>query len=1252
MHMNMLDRLDDHACRAPDRLACVDDRHTLRFDELVQRSRTAAGALIEAGVTAGDMVGVMMNPSVDLVVAVWAILRAGAAYLPLAVDYPAERIGYMARDGGVHVVLTDANSAGLAGRVLAPQIRTVRPDEHTHDPVTEFAAPPETSPAYTIYTSGTTGSPKGVVISHGAIAHQMAWVGERLGLAPGACILLKTPISFDAAQWELLANACGATVVVAPAGIAANPPDILDRVIRNEVTHLQCVPTVWAELVALPSIQSATTLQVIASGGEALPVALAQRLRTLLPGARKINLYGPTEATINSTWFDFTDAELSGGTVPIGIPVDGCTAVVVDERDRPVADGQTGELLIGGPQLADGYRNKPDITAQRFVTSALRGPAVERYYRTGDLVRHRADGVLEFVGRNDEQVKVNGHRVETNEVRHWIEAHHWVRAAAVVPWVSPRGSTQLAAFIELDPDEAPLMDQGEGGRHHRSKTTRTQVTAQLADLGLRDVADQPRILLPGAEPTEEQRRRVFARKTYRTFTADPLDLADIEKLLLRLPLGGQPAVGEGLTLRRLGALLRWFGPFHSEDRLLPKYSYASPGALNATQIYVEAAGLADLPDGTYYFHPSQHALYRVGSARRPRVHLHLVGLPRVIQSVYTMNVREVLHFEAGHMLGVLDEVAGELGVSVLVRQPLDVGGITEGSVTASVEIGSRLPFVDHAMPLMILVQVHGEVSGARTGLYRFVDGELKFLTDRMIERRHVIAVNQRSYDLSSFGLLLAVNADAGWTGLRELGRALAHLQQLGTRVGIGFMSSGYSSLTGRDLPSARRVNELLPGDSQGLLLSYFAIAGRVSAEQLSSTGMAEDGMHMKGPEEILKDDLRAVIPQYMVPSTVHVLDRIPLSQNGKQDRAALLRLAGELGARGSRPKVPPTSAREREVARIWSEVLGYAPTYLGDDFFAQGGNSISALRMIRTLNDRLEIALGVQTLFQSPTLAELAAAATGNNSSAHGQRLLRLAGTEDAAATVLWPGLGGYPMSLRVLARELAQHGHSAYGMQARGLNRGETPHDSLDAMITDDVEEILGRGLPEPFRIVGYSFGARVAAEVAQRLSRRGHRIEELVLIAPGSPVIPGIRETDEVRYDNRYFKRVLASVFSRSTCPEYVADLDDRVTSREEFVDLIMAREPEFTREIVERIITVVEHTYRFRAHPGTVEAELVHSSLFLRARGDGPSFADIPASPLGLRSRPVMNLPYGHYEIVTAGALDVATAVLEHSMEKELI
>ncbi|SIR88459.1 non-ribosomal peptide synthetase family protein [Williamsia sterculiae] len=1255
---------DAQVASAPDATACVSGPVSVNYRGLSRRVDTIAAELQAIGVGRGDTVAVFCSPSIDVVAAVWAILRTGAGYLPLATDYPAERLAHMVGDSEVRTVVVDTDTEDRARRMLPATATTLLVDgtQTVGGAETGNRVAPVTGDdtAYTIYTSGTTGLPKGVMVPHAAIVNQLRWLRDQLGLASGSRILLKTPIGFDAAQWELLANACGATVVVAPVGTSTRPSEILDTVARHSITILQCVPTVWRELVASPDIERARDLQVAVSGGEPLPESLGTRMQTVLRGARMINLYGPTETTINATWFDFTDVDLTGtAVVPVGTPVTGCATVVVDASDTVVGPGSTGELLISGAQLASGYRGRVDVTAARFPSLDVGDGETRRFYRTGDLVRRRRDGVLEFVGRNDEQVKINGHRVETNEVRIRIETHDWVRAAAVVPWVNEQGTTQLAGFVELDPDEAPLMDSDVAGRHHRSKSTRTQVAAQLQNLAARRFDDAVQVVsLPGGAGDPEQFREVFARKTYRHFTDETVDILTVCDLLDRA--SGQrvpPVDATPISLASIGRLLRWFGPFESAERLLPKYAYASPGALNATRIYIETSGAPGLDAGVHYFDPVNHTLTRVGAARRQGLHLHLVGVPAVIESVYATNVREVLHVEAGHMLGVLDRVTARWGWRPVTVDPAtDLQDVADGGVaTASVrvesdatgaEVGGRRPSV--------YLQTHDSVSGA--GLYRHTGRGLEFVTASRIERRHVVAINQRTFAQSSFGLMLALGADSGWSGFVELGRFLAHVQQEGVALNIGLMSAGYSSLSGRDLPSASRFREMGGVESDGL--SYFAVGGHVSDTQIVSTGMDEDIVHMDGPEELLKESLREVLPSAMVPTTIHVMDRIPQSHHGKQDRPGLVRLAGDLNRRTRRVADPPVGPHESRLADVWARVLDYRPVYRSDDFFAQGGNSMSALRLIRAVHDELGVTMPVQTIFTAPTVAQLSTqistrvARSEEVPVAPVGRVHRLAGTGTRGTTLLWPGLGGYPMSLRTLAGELAQNGHTVYGVQARGLNAGELPPGSLVDLIDDDVQAVRDLDLPEPLRVVGYSFGARVAVEVASRLVDAGHAVERVVLIAPGSPVIGGLTDrTDEARYDNRYFTRILASVFTGRTDPPFAADLDS-VGHREDFVDLVVRHQTAFGREMVERIVTVVENTFRMREEPVGVEPEFLDRSLYLRARGDGPSFADLPVAPLHSRPGRVSNLPYRHYDIIVDGALDIASAVLEQTVEGELV
>ncbi|TGY96809.1 amino acid adenylation domain-containing protein, partial [Streptomyces rhizosphaericola] len=538
-----------------DEIAVIAADSRLTFGELHSSADLLGSHLVGAGVAPDSCVGLFVEPSADLVTGVWGILAAGAAYLPLSPDYPDSRLRYMASDAGVGVVVTQPHlRARLTG--LVPEGTTVVTVDDATAPSAGSPATPEEPGgtrntgstgsagstgstgstgsaastgsagrlahplpepradhlAYVIHTSGSTGSPKGVMIEHRSVVAQLRWL-ERSGyLGPEVSVLQKTPVSFDAAQWEVLACAAGARVVMGPPGSFRDPQAIIDTIRAHGVTSLQGVPTLLRALVDSGELTTCTSLTRIFSGGEALTRTLAQELLRALPDVSLINLYGPTEATINATSLAVDPASLDDASLlilPVGRPADDVTCHILDEDLRPVEPGRSGELFIGGVQLARGYLGRPEVTRERFTVSP-HVPA-ERLYRTGDLARWNADGTIQYEGRTDNQVKLRGYRVELEEVASRVEEHTWVRKAAAVVTDNPRtGSQVLVAAVELNEHTAAVMDQGRSdAAHHQSKSSKLQVKAQLADPGLREPAElagRPVVPLAGAGATPEQRR--------------------------------------------------------------------------------------------------------------------------------------------------------------------------------------------------------------------------------------------------------------------------------------------------------------------------------------------------------------------------------------------------------------------------------------------------------------------------------------------------------------------------------------------------------------------------------------------------------------------------------------------------------------------------------------------------------------------------------------------------------------------------
>lgn len=1275
--------LTRQARQRPDAIAVTHAVGSLTFRQLDAAAARLGSYLIGIGVEPDTCVGVYAEPSADLMTAVWGILSAGAAYLPLSPDYPADRLRYMIEDSGTTVVVTQPHLLGRARGLVPAGTTVVTPsDAPPYSAGGTRAEPRGEHLAYVIYTSGSTGRPKGVMIEQRSVVSQLRWLANCGYLGPEVSILQKTPMSFDAAQWEILAPAVGARVVMGTPGMYRDPEAIIAAIREYRVTALQAVPTLLRALVETERLPSCDCLGWIFSGGEALTCRLARDLLTALPRVSLVNLYGPTETTINATsrWLDpgtlgdGGDGDGPAGTVPVGVPADNVTCYILDEDMKPVGIGESGELLIGGAQVARGYVGLPEQTASRFIVSPFN--PTERLYRTGDLCQWNPDGTIQFLGRADSQVKLRGYRVELDEVASRIEEHVWVRHAAAVVTDDPRtASKTLVAVVELNERTAAVMDQGRSGAaHHRSKASKLQTRAQLSNLGLREPRElegRPVIELPGRTATPRQRSAAFARKTYRFYDGGPVTADDILAALRPDPDPAHPDPAPpvpsrplaGVALAELGEILRWFGPFRSAERLLPKYAYASPGALYATQLYVETSGLPALGPGVYYYHPFSHRLVRVGDASpgpaAPRLRIHFLGRTRAIQAVYQDNAVEVLEFEAGHMAGVLEEVLPGYGLAIepagfdpRARERLDPAeedrylgsfAIVENRAGTGPSAGTGTGL---SAGVELFVQAHGaRVKGLDPGLYRYREGRLDRVGDGVVEKRHVIAINQGVYDRSSFGISAVARGGEDWLRYIRLGATLHRLQR---RPGLGFMSSGYSSKTGNPLPASRRLDALL--DAAGLpapAASYFFLGGRVSDEQAAHEGMNEDAVHAKGPAEMIRDDLARFLPDYMIPARVLVVDKLPLTANGKIDARAAARMPEVTLAPAPAAYVAPATPTQRWLAAEWGRALRYDSVSARDDFFASGGNSLHAMVLINKVNREFGVSLPLQVIFESPRLDDLARRIddrpAGDGAPRRVSRLVLLyapgdGNPGDGSPLFCWPGLGGYPMNLRPLGQGI-DIGRPFYGVQARGINPGETPHGTIRDMATADIAEIRRLQPSGPYTLWGYSFGARVAFEAAWQFEQSGDKVDQLLLICPGNPKVPardgeqrdGERRGREAAFGNPAYVTILFSVFAGAIDGPAVAECLDRAVDEDSFVAFVHGRYPALDSGTIRRITRIVARTYEFEyAFRELREREIDAPITIFKARGDDYSFIEGAA---GYSAQPpaVINLAGDHYDVL---------------------
>ncbi|MEI0848200.1 non-ribosomal peptide synthase/polyketide synthase [Pseudomonas aeruginosa] len=430
--------------RTPTAPALAFGEERLDYAELNRRANRLAHALIERGVGADRLVGVAMERSIEMVVALMAILKAGGAYVPVDPEYPEERQAYMLEDSGVELLLSQSHlKLPLAQGVQRIDLDRGAPWFEDYSEANPDIHLDGENLAYVIYTSGSTGKPKGAGNRHSALSNRLCWMQQAYGLGVGDTVLQKTPFSFDVSVWEFFwPLMSGARLVVAAPGDHRDPAKLVKLINREGVDTLHFVPSMLQAFLQDEDVASCTSLKRIVCSGEALPADAQQQVFAKLPQAGLYNLYGPTEAAIDVT--HWTCVEEGKDAVPIGRPIANLACYILDGNLEPVPVGVLGELYLAGRGLARGYHQRPGLTAERFVASPF--VAGERMYRTGDLARYRADGVIEYAGRIDHQVKLRGLRIELGEIEARLLEHPRVREAAVLA-VDGR---QLVGYVVLE----------------------------------------------------------------------------------------------------------------------------------------------------------------------------------------------------------------------------------------------------------------------------------------------------------------------------------------------------------------------------------------------------------------------------------------------------------------------------------------------------------------------------------------------------------------------------------------------------------------------------------------------------------------------------------------------------------------------------------------------------------------------------------------------------------------------------------
>ncbi|MGK2869483.1 MAG: amino acid adenylation domain-containing protein, partial [Mycobacterium sp.] len=948
----------------PDAIAVIDGDRQVSYRELDGWSTRLARRLIEIGVGPERAVGVAVDRTAELVAAWWAVLKAGGVYVPVDRTHPVERIVTVLDSVDAVCVLTCGTDT-VAGSGPRPVLRLDGLDLSASgaDSITDddrSASLGTDSTAYVIFTSGSTGEPKGVAVSHAGLLGAAAAQHDMYGLGPSSRVLMVAAPTFDASLFEILmATGSGAALVIAPKDVYAGEA-LTALMQRQRVSAALLTPTVAASLDR-SRLDELTTL---VTGGEACPDEL---VHAWAPGRQMFNAYGPSEATIWATGTALSPTR----AVNIGSPIGGVRTLVLDAQLRPAPAGVVGELYLAGPALAHGYVGRARLTADRFVANP-HGAQSERMYRTGDLARWNGDGTLDYLGRVDTQIKLRGQRIELGEIESALLACPGVSQAAATVHHGTAGS-QLVAYITFE----------HATDAHRDTHHDTEIVGEW-----QSIYDE----LYGADIEPPAFGEDFRGWTS-SYTGEEIPLTEmrewragtVDRILALQPRRVlEIGVGSGLLLSQIA------------DRC---EHYV---AIDISAVVVESIAQS-LQDNEIPWRD------RVQLLARPA---HIAdGLPK--GHFDTIVVNSVVQYfpNAAYLTEVVDNAmellapGGTLFVGDVRNHTLQnafqsgIASARSGSRADAAAIRQRVQHAVLGEPELLLAPEffttwadgHTSVSG--------VDIQVKRGTaDNELSRyRYDVTIHKGPGPARSVADIPAVEWAAECADLGELATQLADRRPDAVRV-TGIPRTGViadvrleQALAAGDtaavVPAAYAPEDLyVTGETAGyhVAVTWGAAPGTMDAVFLAPSGdpwpaltdlylPSPHAAHANEPHSATKVSavrrrLSTWLPEYMVPPHILVLDEMPLTSSGKLDRKGLP--APEYGdADGYRA---PSGAVEEILTDIYAQVLGLQRVGVDDSFFDLGGDSLSAMRLIGAVNTNLDADLSVRTIFEAPTVAELA----------------------------------------------------------------------------------------------------------------------------------------------------------------------------------------------------------------------------------------------------------------------------------------
>jgi len=1103
---NFINLIAASAVENAEKIAVIFKNQRISYRQLEDRTNQFAHYLLSLGVKKGEVIGVAMDRSIDMLLALIGITKSGAIYLPLDPEYPSDRIEFMLLDSQAQYLISESHHKNR----WESSISTIAFDGIQMNLDTQPTSPLPISITgddlvYLLYTSGSSGKPKGVQIKHSNLLNFLLSMQRQPGIQREDVMFNITTISFDIAGLELyLPLTIGATLVISDMETARDGQAILRSLVDNRVTMMQATPSTWRMMLDT-DWENPIPVKALC-GGEPFPIELADKL--LIRCTSVWNMYGPTETTIWSTVKEIT---LGHTPITVGNPIANTTVYILDEHLLPVPVGETGEIFIAGDGVAKGYLNRPELNNERFVPDLTDNR--NYMYATGDLGKIMDNGEIQCLGRKDNQVKIRGHRIELGEIEYQLSTLQRIKEAIVEAKPNPKGDTQLVAYVVGDRDSTFGDDDAVSWKDRWDTIYDTGVEFnKAANLAEHEIDGSIHRQLENSEELKYQAEEWLKE------SIDRIGKIEAKRIV---------EVGSGA-----GQIL---------FELAPSTAYYLATDYAQTAIDKLREQLAAYPDKWSH----------VDAQTAPADDFN--GVPE--KSVDLVLVNSVAQYfpDANYFLKVIENAAEVVkpGGCIFIG---DMQGKNSLEMCHAIDQFKRssdhTPLSRFQKVVKNRVRIEEELV-ADPGFFYLLPKLMPAITAVDIQLRKGLLLNETTnyhYDIwlyvNSAHKIISPDVDLGWDkvgsedGIHQLlsassGKAISITGIPNKRTAKDFC---LSTILQSPEASQKTVGDIRPqvdAESAGFLPDIcWAIGekhgydtrirwstdgtdGRFDAiflpptiknavpampSQLGTlvTKKAVDFIRQplvneatKVPIELTKfwkSELRKVLPDYMVPAHYVALQQFPLTPNKKVDRKALPAFDWQLQKQGEKS---PKSDLENLVASIWEECLGITDIGLNDNFFDIGGHSLIAVKMITMLEKKAGFRLPISSLFKAPTIAELAKRIeqTKENHEEDWKSLVMIRRGGKKPPLYVIHGIGLNVLFFQQALKHLDSD-QPVFALQAKGLDGVPRPSQTLEEIAADYNREILQHNPDGPYALSGYSYGGIVAIEMAKQLKGMGKEV------------------------------------------------------------------------------------------------------------------------------------------------------------------